>query len=521
VNSQLTAYVSLVCTSGVLHLYLCLYAYAKRHHYTNIARFFILYVASITIYCFASAFGLMATTLDQLKFWTTLQYAGMPFGPPLGLLFVMQYLGLKVTKRRVIALLMIPIVSLVMVATNDLHHLHYRVFEVDPRLGAPYVHQEIGIWYMIHGVFTFACMFIAFLLVVSRWKETAKVYRPQMVSLMCGQLVPMVTAFIYLIGWTPPGFDPVPSVLWLSSLLYLWSINSSRLFSIMPIAKDVIFNSINDGVVVLDESARLIEFNQASKGMFPALNKSMLGMDFEKVWHRLSGGAHPSILDVTRELELAVDDAKKIYQIRTSSFQHGNNKGRLIIFTDITELKRLQVKLEHQAYYDELTQIFNRRAFFEKCEQEYAAAKRAATPFTIVLMDIDYFKKVNDTYGHYVGDQLLIHAAKVCQAQMKEGMLFARYGGEEFVLAWRGSTLAEGEAFANQLRETIEFRPLLTEEGPISLTFSCGVAAAAKDTEETLNQLLNKADKALYSAKHAGRNQVQAYKADKQFTTVQ
>ncbi|NRD76963.1 diguanylate cyclase [Bacillus sp. BRMEA1] len=516
-NSQLTAYVTLACTSGVLNLYLCLNVFTKRHHYTNIAKFFILYTWVITIYCFASAFGLMSTSLGELKFWTTIEYIGMPFSPPLGLLFIMQYLGFKITKKRFISLLIIPFISLVMVATNDWHHLHYRVFEIDPKLGAPYVHQEIGIWYVIHGIYTFGCMFVAFLFVLSRWKETAKVYRPQLISLMFGQLVPIVTAFLYLIGCTPPGFDPVPMVLWLSSVLYLWSISSSRMFSIMPIAKDSIFHSINDGVIVLDESYRLIEFNQSSQRMFPPLNKSMFGMDFDHVWQQLSGASFPFQLEAVtsiQELQLAEDQAIRTYQVRTSALQHGNSsKGLLIIFTDITELKGLQVKLEHLAYYDELTQINNRRAFFQTCEREFSEAHEFSSPFTVILFDIDHFKKLNDTYGHYIGDQVLIHVAKVCKTQVNEGILFARYGGEEFVLALKGCTELEGVALANQLRRQVEAEPLHTDEGVITVTISCGVAEATNAPEETLNQLLNKADQALYSVKRAGRNQVHVYTA--------
>ncbi|MEH7118987.1 histidine kinase N-terminal 7TM domain-containing protein [Neobacillus vireti] len=515
-NSQLTAYISLVCTSGVLSLYLCLYVFVKRHNYTNISYFFIFYSSSITIYCFASAFGLMATTLEQLKFWTMIQYVGMPFSPPLGLLFIMQYFGMKISLKRSVSLLAISVISLLMVTTNDYHHYFYRVFEVDPNLGAPYIHQEIGVWYMIHGVFIFGCMFASFLLVLSRWRETAKVYRPQLIALLFGQLVPIVTAFLYLIGCTPHGIDPVPMVLWLSSLLYLWSISTSRMFTVMPIAKDVIFNSINDGVIVLDESYRLIEFNQASKGMFPALNKSMFGMDFGKVWQALSGESFPFILGtsgVNWELQLAAGHLNRIYQVGTSSLQHAQNcKGLLLIFTDITELKRLQLELEHQAYYDELTQIFNRRAFFQKSELDYALAKESLVPYTIILIDIDYFKRINDTYGHYIGDQMLVHVAMECQTQLKEGMLFARYGGEEFVLALKGRTVFEGEEVANRLRKHIETQPLMNTEGFIAVTLSCGVAEADLERYETLYQLLNKADKALYAAKHEGRNQVHVYK---------
>ncbi|UUV24483.1 MULTISPECIES: histidine kinase N-terminal 7TM domain-containing protein [Lysinibacillus] len=511
-NSQLTAFITLSCTSGVLNLYLCLYVFLKRYNYTKIAQLFISYTALIAVYCFASAFGLIATTLSTIKVWTAIQYVGMAFSTPLGLLFIMQYLGFHLTRKKIIALLAIPFISLIMVATNDIHHFHYRVFEIDPVLGAPYVHQEIGIWYIIHGIFTFVCMFVSFLLVLIHWKETTKAYRQQLIALMCGQLIPMITAFIYLLGLTPQGVDPVPMVLWASSFLYLWSINSSRLFRVMPVAKDAIFHSINDGVIVLDESARLIEFNQACNKVFPQLTRSMIGRDIGKTWIEVTGQSMPFTLEVavnTQDIEIVLSD--HTYQVRVTELQHVNHgKGLLLIFTDITELKELQRQLEQLAFYDELTQIYNRRAFFQQCNQAYSKARESSTTFTIILMDIDHFKNVNDTYGHAIGDQLLVHVVKACQSVLKKGELFARYGGEEFVLALKDYTLLEGQALANMLCNSVESQPLMTAEGAIRATISCGVAEGTKG-QETLYQLLNNADKALYAAKQAGRNRVHVF----------
>jgi len=212
----------------------------------------------------------------------------------------------------------------------------------------------------------------------------------------------------------------------------------------------------------------------------------------------------------TQEFELDLTD--RTYQVRISALQHVNHgSGLLLIFTDMTEVKNLQKMLEKQAYYDELTQIYNRRAFFQQCNQAYVEAKGTSSSFTVVLMDIDHFKHVNDTYGHAVGDQVLVHVVKACQDELKPGELFARYGGEEFVLALRGYTLVEGEDLANKLCHSIELQPLKTTEGIITTTISCGVAEATNG-EETLYQLLNKADKALYSAKQAGRNRVHVYR---------
>lgn len=517
-SSHLTTYITLICTSGVLNIYLSAYVFAKRHQYRNIANFFMIYIASITIYCFAAGFGLTAETLSQMKTWTNIQYIGMPASAPLGLMFIMKYLGMELTKKRIAAMLAIPAISFMMVATNDLHHFHYKVFEIAPSLGAPFIHQEIGYWYIIHGIYTFGCMLAAFLLVIFRWKETAKTYRPQLFALLLGQFIPMATAFIYLVGLTPEGIDPVPMVLCASSFLYLWAINRSQLFAVMPIAKDAIFNSISDGVLVLSESHTLIEFNKSAEKMFPVLDESLFGKGFEKLWEELAGTAVPFDLkaaDFLQEIELWNSHGKRVYQVRISPLkQADNNKGLLVIFTDITELKNLQWKLEHQAYYDELTGIFNRRAFFETSEKQFAAARESANPFSVILMDIDHFKQVNDTHGHQVGDLLLQHVVKVCQAELKEHAVFARYGGEEFVLALEGMSLLEGEALAERLRSQVESQPLEFQESLISVTMSSGVAKASVWQEETLYQLLNKADIALYAAKHEGRNQVKTYAAE-------
>jgi hypothetical protein len=287
--------------------------------------YFAPYTAATAVYCFGSAFGLVATTLEQIKLWTVILYVGMPFAPSLGLLFVCKYLGINLSGRSAALLLTVNFITLVMVATNDWHHLHYRVYELDPLLGAPYVHLEIGLRYAVHGVFIFGCMFAAFLLLLFRWRETDKSCRLQLIALMVGRLVPIVTAFVYLVGLTPPGIDPVPIVLWLSSILYLVSISSSRMFSVVPIAKDAIFNSIDEGVIVLDEANRIIEFNQMSKTMFPRLDRSMFGMDFDKLWLELTGDCLSSRSDsasFTWEFRPAPDSSKRVYQIRTSSLRH-------------------------------------------------------------------------------------------------------------------------------------------------------------------------------------------------------
>jgi diguanylate cyclase (GGDEF)-like protein/PAS domain S-box-containing protein len=324
-----------------------------------------------------------------------------------------------------------------------------------------------------------------------------------------------------LTGVTPTGVDPVPMVLGLSSVLLWWAIESSRFLAILPIAKDVIFQSISDGVIVLDPSGRLVEFNKSCQRMFPSLDRSMFGLSLEKIWSALFGASSsraPKLVARSQELEVVVHEPdERIYQVRFSPIEQNQSttwKGAVIIITDMTEIKQLQRRLEKHAYYDDLTEVLNRRAFFEQCEVRYAQLKQQNLAFTVILFDIDHFKEINDTFGHHAGDQVLVHVARICKSCLTEDMLFARYGGEEFVLALFGHPEEEGKKLAERLREKIASHPLKVDGAVIFVTSSFGVAGASAGAKESLQTLLCYADEALYEAKRGGRNQVCVFKRE-------
>jgi diguanylate cyclase (GGDEF)-like protein len=510
---------TLVTVSGTLNLFLGLYVFFRRKQYSEISTYFLLGTAAKTIYCFGYTFSLTSSTLEQLRFWSVVQYIGMPFAPPLGLLFVLKYFGFKVKKGQIAALLAIPALSLLSNATNRFHHLHYKQYQVHPLLGAPYNDIEVGPTYIVMGAFIFLCFISSHLLLLSRWKDTDKAYRPQLLTLLGAHFIPMATSFLYLVGVTPAGIDPVPMVLGATSILMWWTIESSRLLTIIPIAKDAIFHSILSGVIVLDKRDRLVEYNDSCQKMFPKLDRSMFGQPLEKIWPAMFGPLSPLPLpgEQMQELEVvAREPDERICQVRISPLKKSGRselRGTVMIITDITELKRMQRTLERHAYYDELTRILNRRAFMERCEENYARSRKEAADFTVILFDIDHFKQINDTYGHLAGDRVLVHIARICESSLTDEMLFARYGGEEFVLALYGRTAEEGRQFAEQLRVTIASQPVAMDGDLIRVTSSFGVAESSGRKEETLQKLLHYADKALYEAKRGGRNRVCVYRS--------
>jgi len=173
------------------------------------------------------------------------------------------------------------------------------------------------------------------------------------------------------------------------------------------------------------------------------------------------------------------------------------------------ELLAGRAQLEKVAAYDFLTGLLNRRSILEKLGQEIARAEREGAPLGVIMMDLDYFKRINDSYGHLQGDQVLQEAARRLSETVRCYDSIGRYGGEEFLLVAAGADLDATAGIAERLRRAIADEPMQVGDGYLRVTGSFGVSAGSARALGEPKSLIEAADRALYRAKNAGRNRVE------------
>ncbi len=176
----------------------------------------------------------------------------------------------------------------------------------------------------------------------------------------------------------------------------------------------------------------------------------------------------------------------------------------------IDVIKKINFMYSHTKYMsvtDPLTGLYNRRHFENTIEREFLRAQRYKSDLSIALFDIDFFKKINDTYGHLCGDYILKELAYLTLENFRKTDMVFRYGGEEFVIILTETPMEKALIPLERLRKTIEDYPFFYDENNIKITISIGVESFNEKTL-TLENILNNADKALYIAKNEGRNHI-------------
>ncbi|WRH68879.1 MAG: diguanylate cyclase [Planktothrix sp. GU0601_MAG3] len=180
-------------------------------------------------------------------------------------------------------------------------------------------------------------------------------------------------------------------------------------------------------------------------------------------------------------------------------------KTHLTLKQTTDNLKRALLKLQQLSQLDPLTEILNRRSFFEYAEAQFQRSKQDKSVFSLLILDLDYFKKINDNYGHLTGDRTLITFTLAIQNYLRESDYFGRYGGEEFIILLPETNQEDAQKIAQEICDLIAHLSIPTVQGNLQITVSIGVAVfRSQDTR--IEDIFDRADQCLYQAKARGRN---------------
>ncbi|GGI16113.1 histidine kinase N-terminal 7TM domain-containing diguanylate cyclase [Gottfriedia solisilvae] len=513
---ELIFYVLVIIFAGSLSLFLSLYAHLNLKNAPGAKQYIAVTILS-TIFTYSYVFELCSKSLEQIKFWLKIEYLAMPFIPVFILLMCLEYIGIRLKNWIYYILFIPPIVTIFMHDTNDLHHLYYKSFSLNSEIPFPIVKLEYGPFFYVHSIFLFLCLMISMIMLFVRLRKAAVFrFKIQIFMMIAGLIMPIAANHFYLNGLSPYGIDLGPVSMSISFLFHGSALLTFQMFNVAPIARDTVFESMKDGVIVLSQNNRVVDYNHAMKDVLPILNKHMIGKPIDDILCD-----HHYLFELIQkgqscDCELLINSQNIHYNIRFAPVlnKNGITVGQILTFTNITERIYLLKKLKRLASIDGLTQIFNKSFFMNRYEEVYNELKAMGENIAVVMFDIDHFKNVNDTFGHEVGDIVLSSVAKLAKDHLRSSDLIGRYGGEEFVICLPNTNILEAYKMADHIREKIaEWKTNINDE-EIQVTSSFGVTSTQfliGDEIKTMQSLIREADQALYVAKNGGRDRVEMF----------
>lgn len=445
--------------------------------------------------------------------------------PPTMLVFVLTYTG-KVARLRaalLAALAAEPVIVLTAIWLPDLHDAFYG--EAHGRVEDGVFHGPL---YWLHSVYTYCVVTLALVLLGKYYKNGSVIRRHQTVYVFYAFIIPVICNLSFALGLLPANVDFTPLGLVISGTLISLALFRRGLLDLVVLAREKIANVIPDGFIIVDAKRRIVDANPAIRILLALPRCVVCGNTLKDELPELDQHVPDRATAVT-VVELDSIDGKHLeLRFFAISDDTGEVGGHLLIVRDITEAKtnalalqnanaelrnqlakieEMQSLLREQAVRDPLTGLYNRRFLDEVLSKQVSLSARSKSIFAVVMIDIDYFKSINDRYGHAAGDTILQSLSTLLSHRSRAGDIVCRYGGEEFAVIMCGSSIEDAVRRVEEWRAEFAALCHAFDGDDVARTFSAGAATYPADGSDA-ETLLKSADTALYAAKAAGRNLV-------------
>jgi len=479
-----------------------------KYRHTKIGVDFLVLMSLVHIWQISNAFNVSTAVLWLVSIFTGIGVACMAAIPVLILVFAARLTRREVlTKRSIVILLcIVPAITAILVATNNLHHLVFTGFSLNVLSSGFLIKTDFGPWYRIHGFYSYILISVAIIFLLDWLRKANPTSRGQAIILLLGILPPITFNVIYTSGVINMVIDPTPLAFSISGFVLLWGLYRYGLLDMVPIAREMVIESIHDGVIVVDNQGSVLDINPAAAKLFKGKPGDLIGKKMRELFNQ-----HGARLIIEKNekgeynsLHLNTSNEVIDYEVRTSPIndKSGILEGKVILFNDVTKQRRLEDELRQLSSLDHLTGLLNRRTFFIELEKQIRLAHRYHFMLSVCMLDLDRFKELNDRYGHQIGDEALTLASETIQKTVRKTDFVARYGGDELALLLVHTGERGAMALCQRINKAVAE---IVIQKDFQMGVSIGLTCLTKQDSETGETIIGRADRALYQAKTEGR----------------
>lgn len=473
--------------------------------------FFNIHIVIFTMGCIMEIFS---KDMNTLRTAVVIQYLGFPFVAPNFFMYVRKYINKPIKNKIVIGLLfIIPLISFFMVFVDEHFGLFFKEFVLMDYGNITSNKIKGTIFYYVLVVQMYVIYLATLVCSVRAYREANKNLKKTLSFLVTITAISLVIGIAFIFGFSPYGMDMSPISMTLANLYASYNIYFKNIFMAIPHTRSYALENMEDGYILIDESGSYLDSNEVAKNIFPSLKNAKVDTNIFNILNNkeieiLKENKINSI-EVNIENEAGEKNDYKI-KISTVTDRYGANIYSWII-TNITEYKALRSDLEYMAKYDSLSEIYNKGTFFQIGNEKFNGNINGNSDFAVLMMDIDFFKKVNDSYGHSCGDYVIKEVANRISKNLRNTDVLARFGGEEYVIYLENVNQEALKVICDKLLKSISETKFVYNEISFEKTLSIGCSIYDKNKHKSFMDMIEEADKNLYVAKNSGRNQARLF----------